>query len=307
MPPKRKRLPAGNPLLNNDKLRQLYTSMMHCRMLAERASLPSRGNRGQGLELRAGHEATVAGVVSHLRPEDTLSPAPGDLSAGFLKGAPLQDVVSLLAGIAVNGQLPFLKNSSGLNLMPAMTNFELQLSLATGSAFGYRMQSNARVVVAFLADGWPTLPGCREALAFAARHELPIVYVSQTKLIPGLFSGDGVQKRSAQPGLIPDSDLPVIPVDGNDVVAVYRVAQESILRARLGSGPTLIEAQEHAGSGQSEASGNPIAIMEAYLTAKGLFNAAWKRRIERKFSRELDVAWKAAAKPPATIKRRRQS
>jgi len=31
--------------------------------------------------------------------------------------------------------------------------------------------------------------------------------------------------------------LPGITVDGNDVVAVYRVAQEAIHRARIGDGP----------------------------------------------------------------------
>ena len=35
--------------------------------------------------------------------------------------------------------------------------------------------------------------------------------------------------------------VPIIPVDGGDVVAVYRVATESITHARKGNGPTLID------------------------------------------------------------------
>ena len=35
--------------------------------------------------------------------------------------------------------------------------------------------------------------------------------------------------------------FPGITVDGNDIVAVWRVTQESIHRARSGAGPTLIE------------------------------------------------------------------
>ena len=38
-----------------------------------------------------------------------------------------------------------------------------------------------------------------------------------------------------------DYGFPGIIVDGSDVVAVWRVAQESIHRARNGAGPTLID------------------------------------------------------------------
>ena len=46
--------------------------------------------------------------------------------------------------------------------------------------------------------------------------------------------------------------IPGITVDGNDVVAVYRVAQEAIHRARIGDGPTLIEGKTYRWYGHSE-------------------------------------------------------
>jgi TPP-dependent pyruvate/acetoin dehydrogenase alpha subunit len=57
--------------------------------------------------------------------------------------------------------------------------------------------------------------------------------------------------------------FPSISVDGNDVVAVFRVASEAIAHARKGHGPTLIECP-------LENSGDPIQNMEKYLIRKGL-------------------------------------
>ena len=39
--------------------------------------------------------------------------------------------------------------------------------------------------------------------------------------------------------------MPGVKVDGNDVVAVYRAADEAVARARAGEGPTLIEAKTY--------------------------------------------------------------
>ena len=46
-----------------------------------------------------------------------------------------------------------------------------------------------------------------------------------------------------------DYGFPEISVDGNDAIAVYRVAQEAIERARCGGGATLIDAQTYPAYG----------------------------------------------------------
>jgi TPP-dependent pyruvate/acetoin dehydrogenase alpha subunit len=65
-------------------------------------------------------------------------------------------------------------------------------------------------------------------------------------------------------------------VDACDVVAVYRVASESIAHARQGFGPTLIECRQWDGP---DATRSPIMNMEKYLDRKGLFNKATKAEI----------------------------
>ncbi len=56
-----------------------------------------------------------------------------------------------------------------------------------------------------------------------------------------------------------DLGFPGVAEDGNDVVAVWRVAQESIHRARNGSGTMLIDLC------RAELTDDPLAHMEHYL------------------------------------------
>jgi pyruvate dehydrogenase E1 component alpha subunit len=148
---------------------------------------------------------------------------------------------------------------------------------------------------------------------FAVTHKLPIVHVVQSdvwteppdpRLLVALKDTDNAGH---------DNGIPTLSVDGNDVVAVYRVAQEAIRRARQGHGPALIECKtqrwpapaavspmtEGPGSGMSE---DPILRMETYLKQKGLWSDAWKQRLVKSFTRQLDAAEKFADQSAAKAK-----
>ncbi len=112
-------------------------------------------------------------------------------------------------------------------------------------------------------------------MASAVLHDLPMVFLS---------ANHPPQKAKAD-------RPPTITVDGNDVVAVYRVACEAITHARLGNGPTLIELQTY-----SLCPGDPIQNMENYLTRKGIFSVGFKSEILAEFSSELDAAIKAISR-----------
>ena len=107
--------------------------------------------------------------------------------------------------------------------------------------------------------------------------------------------------------------FPGITVDGNDVVAVYRVASEAIAHARKGNGPTLIECKTYRWYGHSEIdpakyrdpeeverwkANDPILNMEKYLMRKGLFSEEYKQKVAAEFSKELGVAIESAEKSP---------
>ena len=79
--------------------------------------------------------------------------------------------------------------------------------------------------------------------------------------------------------------FPSMAVDGNDAVAVYRVAHEAIAHARMGHGPTLIDCQIDLSN-----PGDPILNMQNYLTRKGLFTDGFKAEVEARFKKELDAS-----------------
>ena len=116
----------------------------------------------------------------------------------------------------------------------------------------------------------------------AGTNRLPILFVCQAGLSDGPESPKGR-----------DFGFPGIPVDGSDVVAVYRVATEAITHARKGNGATLIECLTTCSGDDAET--DPILKMEAYLSRKGLFSEKLKRDVAAGFGRELVAAIEKAA------------
>ena len=270
----------GGSLISNAKLKQLYTTMLQCRLLTERARRAHNRNGSASL-YAVGQEAIATGCAIDLRPEDTIASHESVTSriiAGLVKRVPLNATV---AELYANDQPS-----------PAI---EAQLSAATGLALANKREKNTAVVVAFTGKAVTALGTWHEALALSARRSLPMIFVVENNgrvKSAGPRSGWEDFTRKAQ-----SYGLPGISVDGNDVVAVYRVAHESLERARLGDGPVLIEAKTYRQTNQpGRSEDDPLTHMEQYLAAKKLFHPRWKNRIVEEFSQELDAAAKAARK-----------
>lgn len=63
--------------------------------------------------------------------------------------------------------------------------------------------------------------------------------------------------------------VPVITVDANDAIAVYRVMTEAAHNSRVGRGTTLIEAAFIPGKTHGVASPAPLACLEGYMRRHG--------------------------------------
>ncbi len=280
-----------NPLISHKKLRQIYSTMLQCRLLDARARILEKQ---AGLEndpySSVGLEATAVGAAIDLQPADTLAPPHRDFILSYLKGVPLTVMFRQLYGRNTrpeNGRsTPDDGGYAELNIVLATSTVPAQLEMCIDIAFGNLRKKNENVVMAFSGEGSIPLIDWHDALSFAGQRSLPIVFVRQ-----GHLSAESVSVELASTG--EDNSpkavgygFPGITVDGSDAVAVYRVAQEAIERARFGGGPTLIEAQILPGYGSSD----PIAAMECYLTGKGLFSEGWKKEIIADFQHELDAA-----------------
>ncbi|HMD76167.1 MAG TPA: thiamine pyrophosphate-dependent enzyme [Terracidiphilus sp.] len=270
----------GFSLISSEKLLQLYSTMLKCRMIEDRTRILFNNNDfTANYDSAAGREAVAVGVSIDLFPEDTIVPSHGDLIPFFINGLPLE---TLLGGL-----FHPIAPSSGT---------AARLNLATDAAMANKLNKNNRIAVVISASEPASLGPWQEALCFAGLHGLPMIFVSWILSIP--------LKTDAYA-------FPAITVDGNDVVAVYRVASEAIAHARKGNGPTLIECQTGRSDGYSEIgsgrfhdpvevecwkAGDPILRMEKYLIRKGLFSEEFKKQIAGEFSKELNAAIESADK-----------
>ena len=319
----------GSGLLNPPKLKRLYLTMLQCRMIEEKARLLFKEGKLMGnYYAAAGREATEVGATIDLLDEDCVAPWRRDFIVSFIQGTPLKRIFaqhySQQASPDQGHSLPGRRGHAPLNIISSASVMSAQLNSGTGVALAYRMQKRPNVVLAFSCDDFTALSSWREAINFAIVNKLPIVHVVH----------DDLWSESAGPKLqtlVKDlettgqaNDIPTLAVDGNDVVAVYRVAQEAIRRAREGHGPTLIECKTYRWGNQTETdpakgrssedqssedrssdrgddrnSTDPILRMETYLKQRGLWSDAWKQRLVDNFNKQLHAAVEFAGRSPA--------
>jgi TPP-dependent pyruvate/acetoin dehydrogenase alpha subunit len=291
---------TGGSLISDAKLKQLYATMVQCRLLTERACRLRGQPRSAGFYAASmGQEAIATGCAIDLQPEDTIALGPQNAIAGLVKGVPLGDLVAQIY------ERPTAHSRSPDIIMPSPTQCT-QLGLATSVALANKQKKKSNIVVAFSDKATTTLDCWHEALELAANKSLPMIFVVEDNpwTDPASFKAsdeeNGPTEKSGSHG------FPIIPVDANDVVAVYRVACESVERVRQGGSPVLVEGKPYRLSSQTKRrqansatwrnERDPLTHMERYLKAKGLFTRSWKDQVEQEFSRKLDTALRDAKK-----------
>jgi TPP-dependent pyruvate/acetoin dehydrogenase alpha subunit len=253
--------------MNRDRLRRLYALMLKCRMVSER----SAALFGSGGAAATGYEAAEVGACVHLNFDDRISPTSSMINGYINKGISLVDIFAMLKPSGESSQLGSLSMSA-----------ESQILASTTVAVSRKFDGKPIVNMAILGsdgkvenespDFW------KRAIQFAGQHRLGIVYVICTSL-------------TSEHDLRSDAlriQVPGITVDGNDVVAVYRVAEESVRRAREGHGPTLIDCK-------IDPSRDPLTFMEGYLKKRDLWSDKWHAKVVQGLRRELEQAEKGLA------------
>ncbi|HVW76383.1 MAG TPA: hypothetical protein VHB45_02140 [Alloacidobacterium sp.] len=196
--------PAPFSLISTDKLQQMYTAMLHCRVLDAHI-------KKAGFKLK-GTEAAFAGAAIDLQPEDVVVDSTHGAYSRVLRKSPLQ---SILTGKRETPKAGVRKATAAADC-----------ALATGIAYRHAAEQQKSITVAFLTGDLADLES-QAAFRIAALHKLPIIYVYIGKAVLPVEDLLSV-------------GFPVIPVAGSDVVAVYRVAHECATRARRGTGPSIL-------------------------------------------------------------------
>jgi TPP-dependent pyruvate/acetoin dehydrogenase alpha subunit len=270
----------GFSLISNEKLLEIYATMLKCRMLEESIHAISKPVNAHTMSV---HIAAIAGAAIDLQPGDTLAPSHGAWAPCFAKGLPIASIFASALGRKGAPRPAF----SRFNLIPPSYSAEKQLERALEAAAESRAKRNKSVVTYFSRDAAGASPEFEEAMRLAGKKKLPILFVHETK-----------SDTDELIDLAKSCGLPGIAVEDDDAVAVYRVSTEALAHARRGNGPTLIECRPwrygEGGSLRRRNAKHPISKMEEYLAAKGLFSRRFKTSVIAEFRRELGIAIKAA-------------
>jgi len=274
------------------------------------------------LHLSIGEEATSAGAVLALRPDDYILSTHRGHGHCIAKGS---DVKTLLAEIMGKQGGVCRGRGGSMHLFDVPhgvlgTNAIVAggIPLATGAALAIQMRGLPQVILSLFGDGASNEGEFHESLNMAAVWKLPIVYVcvnnqvADTTPYKETIAIENVGDRAGAYG------MPGAVVDGNDVIAVYRRVRAAVERARAGAGPTLIECKTYRWEGhhlgdpqvyrtreevEAWKQKDPLKRLRDELLAAGRADEATLARIEAEAAGKIDAAVqfaKESPEPPAS-------
>lgn len=258
-----------NPLVPNEKLRQMYRLMAEARALDEHILKLQKRVRGRRrLDSIRGQEACRVSTAMDLGPGDLVSDSQVGVVMDLLAGERVSSLLTRVAGLH-SGKESRAKAAGVYGRLPWIDDAGERLRMAMGAALSFKALGRANVVVAYVRGGEITKGAWRRLLEFASRLELPIIFV----ILPAGKTRNGAMNLSARTARW---GVPGIPVDAGDAVALYRSAQESLGRTRGGDGPVLLECVEFRvkGKGGSQPV-DPLIQLKKFLLGRKVCTEAW--------------------------------
>ena len=313
-------------LLNKAQRLEIYYWMRLTRSLDERMVAMWKQGRGVGGTFsQRGHEAISVGVGAAMGPDDVVAPMHRDLGTFLRRGITPRRVFASLLGRATGVSAGRDVNIHGmgdlsLGIFGFISHLPHSLPVGLGAAMSFRYRNEPRVALSFTGDGASSAGLFHETLNLAAVYNAPWVcivennqYAYSTPVRDQMKVTD-IARRADGYG------IPGVSVDGNDVEAVYEVAQDAITRARAGGGPTLIEAKTLRMLGHAIHDGaeyvpanllaeweakDPLRCFASRLIAEGVTDRAELEELDQRCLVEVeDAVTFAEASPwpdPATV------
>jgi hypothetical protein len=263
---------ATEARVRDELLQTLYTHVLRCQLAAA-----AQGGRSDDA-------ATAAGVFANLEPGDSiLLPARHGSSLRMLRGL---SIAAATTGMTRD-------RAARVYGLPAdeaqAVAYALAMGLAAADAPSPGGLSSAvvvvlppRVVLQLSRATLRQMPRTwSDGAAYAARAALPLLFVSIYGSPAGKTSAAGAPADAGRPAPL----FPSIPVDREDALAVYRVAFESLARARAGGGPSELAAGRYPALTGMPSGG--LDRLEAMLRKRGCFSKAWQRSLDRELTRAI--------------------
>ncbi len=226
----------------------LYYWMRLTRVFDERMLAVWKQGRGVGSTFsQRGHEAIGVGAAYALAPEDVVAPMHRDLGCYLVRGLSPRRIFASLLGRATGVSAGRDANLHGmgdldLNIIGFISHLPQSLPVTLGVAMAFRYRDERRVALTFFGDGSSHAGVVHEVLNMAALWQAPLVMVVENNQYAYSTPLHQQMRVTNIAGRAAAYGIPGVAVDGNDVEAVYAAVTEAVDRARMGDGPTLIEA-----------------------------------------------------------------
>ena len=262
--------------LSDEHILTLYRSMQVVRQTEEElARCHQRGLIHGACHTYVGQEAIATGVCTHLKENDPIFSTHRGHGHALAKGMPPRELIAELFGRETGcsrgrgGSMHLF--SPVIGMMGTSGIVGPCLLQACGGGYSSKILKNGTVAAAFFGDGAVNNGAFHEGLNMASIWKLPVLFICENNQyateVPFSYSSGNpsIGSRGTAYG------IPGITIDGNDVLEIYRVAEEAIARARSGGGPTLIECKTYRTRAHAEGMGD-----FTYRTKEEV--AAWKER-----------------------------
>jgi 2-oxoisovalerate dehydrogenase E1 component alpha subunit len=224
-----------------DDLRGMYHDLVVVRKLdAEATALQRQGELGIWASL-LGQEAAQVGSGRALRPHDMAFPTYREHGVLYCRGIDPIMPLGLFRGVDQGGW-----DSAQHRFHMYTIVIGAQTLHATGYAMGITMDGrvgsdDGEAVIAYFGDGATSQGDVNESFIWASVFNAPVVFFCQNNQYA---ISEPLERQTRVPLYQRASGFgfPGLRVDGNDVLATFAVTRKALDQARLGQGPTLIEA-----------------------------------------------------------------
>jgi len=308
-----------DPNLPASELQQLYRLLVTTRLLDERGLAMQRQGRIGFYLQSTGQEASHLGAAYALKASDWLFPAYRQPGILLLRGVDLDQIVCEWLGnsgdTSKGRQMPVHYSFRQANFVSISSPIGTQLSHATGAGMAAKIRGDDTVFMTFCGDGGTSSNDFHSGLNFAGVYKAPVVFVVENN---GWAISVPCAQQTASESLAIKAQaygMPGVRVDGNDLLAVYRVCRQAVDRARAGEGPTLVESVTYRMASHSSSDDaaryrdakqyeawkqkDPIARFQAYLKHKKLWDPAFEAEVVDTAKARIAAAVERAEARPA--------
>ena len=297
------------PDLDDDTFRAMYRDMKLARRFDERAvSLQRQGRMGTFPPL-SGQEAAQVGSAHALAERDWVFPSYREHAVQLIRGLTLRQILLYWMGHEDGNEVP-----ADLNLFTVAVPIATQIPHATGAAWASKLNGEDRAFVVYFGDGATSEGDFHEGLNFGGVFDVPVVYFCNNNQWAISTPSDRQTACVSLAAKAQAYGFEGVQVDGMDPLAVYRVTEEALAKARNPDEdqrrPTLVEAVQYRYGAHTTADDpsvyrdeeeveewrtrDPIPRLETFLRETGRVDDETVASIENEIEERLDAAIEAA-------------